>query len=82
MNHFLFNQRVPVCFSQVRPAFLKQNPPGKFIIKGHVAFPLIIAISYSCSVSSQRNHFLLQIYMLLPISGQCFSKEMLGTGRY
>lgn len=80
-NHFPFNQTVPVCFSQVMPAFLKQNSLRKIIIKDHVAFPLIIAISNSFSVSSQINNFLLKFHMLLPISGQHFSKEILGMGR-
>lgn len=81
-NHFLFNQTVPACFSQVRPGFLKQASLRKIITKGHVAFPLITALLTCFLPLPEKNQFLLKFHMLLPIAGQHFSKETVSMGRW
>lgn len=58
-NNFPFSQTVPMCFSQVRSAFLKKKFLRKNFVKGHAAFLFIIAISKSFCVSAQINQFLL-----------------------
>lgn len=58
-NHFLFNQTVPMCLSQVRTYLCKSRLKKKLSLKCLMAFPSILAISNLLSVPSQINKILL-----------------------
>lgn len=76
INNFHFSQTVPMCFSQVRPAFSKKKYSlRKIIIKGHVAFLFITAISEPFSVSSQRNKFILASHTTLYLRATFFQGD-------